>query len=170
MFIFGHESGHYVLNHIPKQLTGMAIALFFVYWACANFASWLARRFGASWGLQDQDAAEGPLSTRAGFVVLIFAITIAGFILEPAANTFSRHFEHEADVYGQEAIHGLVPDPQKTAVAGFQALGEAWLEDPNPSPIIEFWEYNHPSVKTRANFAANYNPWADGGHGEFFDK
>jgi STE24 endopeptidase len=170
MFIFGHESGHYVLNHIPKQLVGYALSLFFVFWFCAAFAAWLARRFGASWGLRSQNAAVGLLASRAGFVVLIFAITIAGFILEPAANTFSRHFEHEADVYGQEAIHGLVPDPQKTAVAGFQALGEAWLEDPNPSPIIEFWEYNHPSVKTRANFAANYNPWANGGHGEFFDK
>jgi STE24 endopeptidase len=168
MFVFGHESGHYVLNHIPKMLTGIAIALFFVYWACAAVSARLARRFGASWRLKGQDAAAAPLSTRAGFVVLIFAITAAGFILEPASNTFSRHFEHEADIYGQEAIHGLVPDPQKTAVAGFQALGEAWLEDPNPSPFIEFWEYNHPSVKTRANFASHYDPWANGGLGEFF--
>jgi Zn-dependent protease with chaperone function len=170
MFIFGHESGHYVLNHIPKGLIVYAIALFFVYWACAGFAAWLARRFGARWRLHGQDAPQAPLSTRAGFVVLIFAVTVAGFVLEPADNTCSRYFEHQADVYGQEAIHGLVPDPQKTAVAGFQALGEAWLEDPDPSPFIEFWEYNHPSVKTRANFAANYNPWANGGHGEFFDK
>jgi Zn-dependent protease with chaperone function len=166
MFVFGHESGHYVLNHIPKMIAGYAVGLFFVYWACAVWSEKLARRFGQRWHL-DQLA---PLSQRAGFVVLIFAITVAGFVLEPAANTFSRHFEHEADVYGQEAIHGLVPDPQKTAVAGFQALGEAWLEDPNPSPFIEFWEYNHPSVKTRANFAAQYNPWANGGHGKFFDK
>ena len=191
MFIFGHESGHYVLNHIPKMLAGIAIALFFVYWACAAFAAWLADRFGARWGIiedlgapsfaplakggtthepDSQTSEPSPLSTRAGFVVLIFAITLASFILEPASNTFSRHFEHQADVYGQEAIHGLVPDPQKTAVAGFQALGEAWLEDPDPSPLIEFWEYNHPSVKTRADFAAQYNPWANGGHGEFFDK
>jgi Zn-dependent protease with chaperone function len=170
MFIFGHESGHYILNHIPKQLAGLAIALFFVYWGCAAFSAWLARRFGDSWLLQGHDVATAQLSTRAGFVILIFAITLAGFVLEPVGNTFSRHFEHEADVYGQEAIHGLVPDPQKTAVAGFQALGEAWLEDPNPSPLIEFWEYNHPSVKTRANFAAKYDPWANGGHGEFFDK
>ena len=174
MFIFGHESGHYVLNHIPKQLAGMALGLFFIYWACAAFAGWLARRFGASWRLQgpapDSVTGASPLATRAGFVVLIFAITVAGFILEPAGNAFSRHFEHQADIYGQEAIHSLVPDPQKTATASFQALGEAWLEDPNPSPLIEFWEYSHPSVKTRANFAANYNPWANGGHGEFFDK
>jgi Zn-dependent protease with chaperone function len=166
MFVFGHESGHYVLNHIPKMLFGMALGLFFVYWGCAWFAAWLVRRFGARWRLD----ATAPLASRAGFVVLLFAISLAGFVLEPALNAFSRHFEHEADVYGQEAIHGLVPDPRKTAVTGFNALGEAWLEDPNPSPFIEFWLYNHPSVQTRANFAAHYDPWANGGHGEFFDK
>jgi Zn-dependent protease with chaperone function len=166
MLVFGHESGHYVLKHIPKMLTGFAIALFFVYWACARFADWLATRFGARWGL---DAA-APLACRAGFVVLLFTVTVASFVLEPAANGFSRHFEHQADVYGQEAIHGLVPDPQRTAVAGFNTLGAAWLEDPNPSPFVEFWEYNHPSVKSRANFAAQYNPWENGGRGEFFAR
>jgi STE24 endopeptidase len=140
LFIFGHESGHYVLNHIPKMIAGIAAALFFVYWACAGFAAWLARRFGPRWGLNDTAA----LSTRAGFVVLLFTVSVASFVLEPASNTFSRHFEHQADVYGQEAIHGIVADPQKTAVASFNALGEAWLEDPNPSPFIEFWELQPP--------------------------
>ena len=163
LFIFGHESGHYVLNHIPKELGGIALALFFVFWACAAFAEWLVRRFGPRWQIDS-------VSSRAGFLTLMFALSIAGFILTPASNTYSRYFEHQADVYGQEAIHGLVPDPQKTAVSGFNHLGEAWLEDPNPNPIIEFWDYNHPSVKNRANFAAHYNPWANGGHGKFFDK
>ena len=169
LFIFGHESGHYVLHHIPKMLAGMAVALFFVYWACAEFAAWLARRFGARWRLlQGQEDGAAPLSSRAGFIVLLFAISVVGFLLTPASNAFSRHFEHQADVYGQEAIHGIVAEPRKTAVAAFNALGEAWLEDPNPSPFIEFWLYNHPSVQTRANFAAHYDPWANNGHGEFF--
>jgi STE24 endopeptidase len=166
MFVFAHECGHYVLNHIPKGLAISAIGLFFIYWACAGFGAALAKRFGARWGL----SAAAPLASRAGFVVLIFAVSVAAFVLEPVSNTISRFFEHEADVYGQEAMHGLVPDPQKTAVAGFNALGEAWLEDPDPSPFIEFWEYNHPSVKTRANFAAHYDPWANGGRGRFFEK
>jgi len=168
LFVFGHESGHYVLHHIPKMLAGMAIALFFVYWACAGFSAWLARRYGTRWQIGQYDG--NPLATRTGFLVLMLAITVAGFVLEPASNTFSRYFEHQADVYGQEAIHGIVADPQKTAVSGFNHLGEAWLEDPNPSPFIEFWEYSHPSVQTRANFAQQYDPWANGGHGEFFDK
>ena len=169
LFIFGHESGHYVLHHIPKLIAGMSVALFFIYWACAGFAAWLSRRFGSRWQLGGQEDGN-PLASRAGFIVLLFAISVAGFLLEPVNSTFSRHFEHQADVYGQEAIHGVVADPQKTAVSAFNHLGEAWLEDPNPNSFIEFWEYSHPSTQHRAIFAEQYDPWANGGRGEFFDK
>ncbi|HWG19304.1 MAG TPA: M48 family metallopeptidase [Terracidiphilus sp.] len=169
MFIFGHETGHYVLHHIQKGLIAAAVFLFFVFWGCAGFSQWLVRRYGERWDIHAQDRI-APLATRAGFVVLLFTLSIAGFVLQPIGNTFSRYLEHQADVYGQEAMHGLVPDPQKTAVAAFDSLGEAWLEDPNPSRFVEFWLYNHPSVKNRANFAAHYNPWANGGHGEFFKQ
>ena len=161
LFIFGHESGHYVLHHIPKYIAIYSVGLFFVYWACAAFAAWLVRRFGGKWGASE-------IASRTGFVVLLFTVSIAGFLLEPATNAVSRHFEHQADVFGQEAIHGIVPDPQKTTVAAFDDLGKAWLEDPNPSPLIEFWLYSHPSTLHRAEFALHYDPWANGGHGEFF--
>jgi Zn-dependent protease with chaperone function len=161
LFIFGHESGHYVLHHIPKALGITAVSLFFIFWACSGFADWLIGRCGQRWRAPD-------LSSRAGFLVLLFAISAASFLLEPVSNAASRHFEHQADVYGQEAVHGLVPDPQKTAVAAFNDLGAAWLEDPDPSPFIEFWLYSHPSTQSRANFALHYDPWANGGHGEFF--
>jgi len=163
LFIFAHESGHYVLNHIPKGIALTAVALFFVFWGCAGFAAWLVRRFGARWGAES-------ISSRTGFVVLLFVASVASFLLDPVSNAVSRHFEHQADVYGQEAIHGLVPDPQKTAVASFNALGQAWLDDPDPSLFIEVWLYNHPSTQNRANVALHYDPWANGGHGEFFDK
>ena len=161
LFVFGHEGGHYVLHHIPKGFALSAIGLFFLYWACAAFAAWLVRRFGEQWGASEQ-------SSRTGFVVLLFSISIASFLLQPVSNAVSRYFEHQADVYGQEAIHGIVPDPQKTAVAAFNAMGRSWLEDPNPNPLIEFWLGNHPSTQQRANFALHYDPWANGGHGEFF--
>ena len=170
LFIFGHESGHYVLNHIPNGIAVSAVALFFVFRACAWFAGWLAGRFGARWGLVGIEAGQNAFASRQGFLVLLFALSVAGVVLQPASNTYSRHIEHEADIYGQEAIHGIVADPRKTAVGAFNHLGEAWLEDPDPSPFIEFWEYNHHSVQTRANFAAHYDPWANGGRGRFFDR
>lgn len=163
MFIFGHESGHYVLNHIPKGLTLTMAGLLLMFWICARLAEWMVRRFGERWKVS-------AVSSRTGFLVLFFAFSIGGFVSTPVANTISRYFEHEADVYGQEAIQGLVPDPQKTAVSGFNHLGEAWLEDPAPNAFIEFWMDSHPSVRDRADFAEHYNPWANGGRGRFFTR
>lgn len=169
MFVFAHESGHYVLHHIVKGLALSAISFFLVFWACARMADWLVRRFGARWGIAPEPGVP-PLATRTGFLIPVLVFSVVSFVLQPAANTVSRYFEHQADVYGQEAIHTLVPDPQKTAVSGFNHLGEAWLEDPDPNPFIEFWLYDHPSVQNRATFAEHYNPWANGGQGEFFKE
>ena len=134
LFIFGHESGHYVLHHIPKMLAGMIFALFFVYWGCAAFAGWMASRFGFTWHLGGLKGGKGALSSRQGFLVLLLAISIVSFLLTPASNAFSRYFEHQADIYGQEAIHGIVADPQKTAVAAFNALAKPGLKTPIPVP------------------------------------
>lgn len=167
LFIFAHETGHYLLHHIPKGLAISAVCLFFVFWGCAAFAAWIARRCGERWRI---DSSAGGLASRTGFVTLLFALSIASFLMEPLANAISRHFEHQADVFGQEAIHGVVPDPQKTAVAAFNALGRIWLEDPHPNAFIEFWFFSHPSTEQRANFAAHYDPWKNGGHGKYFAR
>ena len=161
LFIFAHESGHYVLHHIAKGLAISAACIFFIFWICAGIAAWLVRYRGSRWQIES-------LSSRAGFVLLLFVLTIASFVIEPGGNAISRHFEHQADVYGQEAIHGIVPDPQRTAVDAFNALGRAWLDNPHPSAFAEFWLDSHPSIQQRAKFAAHYDPWKKGGHGEYF--
>lgn len=161
LFIFAHETGHYVLHHIAKGLGISAACIFFIFRICAGVAAWLVRRRGSRWQIES-------LSNRSGFVLLLFVLTIAGFLIEPGGNAVSRHFEHQADVYGQEAIHGIVPDPQRTAVDAFNALGRAWLENPHPSPFAEFWLDSHPSIQQRAKFAAHYNPWKNSSHGEYF--
>ena len=163
LFTFAHESGHYVLNHIAKGLALGAIGMFALFWAVARFAEALVRRFGARWHVST-------LASLPGLAVLLLSLSMLQIFTEPIENTISRHFEHEADIYGQEAIHSLVPNPQETAVAAFQALGEAYLEDPNPNPFIEIWSYDHPSIQTRARFAAQYNPWTPGQQPQFFTK
>jgi Zn-dependent protease with chaperone function len=169
LFIFGHESGHYVLNHIVKGLIASAVFLFFVFAGCARVAEAMVRRFGLRWGIERRENVP-PVATRTGFVALMLVVSVVLFLLEPMGNSLSRYFEHQADIYGQEAIHGLVPDPQKTAVSSFNHLGEAWLDDPDPNRFVEFWLYSHPSVQNRARFAEHYNPWANGGHGQFFNN
>ena len=45
---------------------------------------------------------------------------------------FSRYLEHQADIYGLEVIHGLVPDSSQAAAHAFQKLGEKALSYPDP--------------------------------------
>jgi STE24 endopeptidase len=132
LFIFAHESGHYVI-----------------------------RRHGPRWRITSQQdfAALAVLS-------LIFAVMTTAF--EPIQSAVSRHDEHAADVYGQEAINGLVPDPQATAQSAFDALGRSDFSDPNPNRLYEFWAFDHPSIPRRAAFAHAYNPWAPGLHPKYF--
>jgi STE24 endopeptidase len=163
LFTFAHESGHYVLNHIPKGLTIAAIGMFPFFFLVVRLAQWLAHRYRAAWSVPST-------ASLPGLVVLLAAFAILQIITEPAMNTMSRHFEHEADVYGQEAVHGIVANPQKTAVNAFSDLGEAYLDDSDPNPFLEFWTYDHPSIQTRATYAAHYDPWVPEGKPVFFPK
>lgn len=59
-------------------------------------------------------------------------------------------------------IHGIVPDQGQVAAQYFQMSGELNLADPDPSPFINFWFFDHPSRKERVNFMVNYDPWKEG--------
>ncbi len=160
--IFGHELGHYALHHIADGVLFSAALLLVGFYVGQRIALWLLRRFGARWGVRSQD-------DWAFLVVLALVLQGLSFVSEPIDNGFSRSIEHAADVYGQEAIHGIVADPQTTLQEGFQRLGRASLEDPDPHPLIEFWASSHPTIVERAAFAAAYNPWSAGRHPKYFD-
>ena len=163
LFIFGHESGHYVLNHIVYgvffSIFGLLITLFLAY----HFIQWAIAKYGTRWGVPSQ-------TDWAALGVLLLAFSIFGLISEPIENTFSRHDEHAADVYGQEAIHGLVANPQVVAKETFDILGATSYADPNPSQLYEFWTGSHPAIGRRAAFAKAYDPWAPGMEPKYFKK
>jgi len=160
LFVFGHEMGHYVLGHIWLSIGlaagGILISLFLAY----HGMTWALTRWGGRWGIR-------ALDDWASLPVLLLAVSILGFVGDPVSNYFSRVMEHNADIYGLEVIHGIVPDSAQAAARGFQKLGEISLDDPNPSPFIEFWLYGHPSIRDRVRFAAEYDPWARGGHTKY---
>jgi Zn-dependent protease with chaperone function len=159
--VFGHELGHYALHHIVKGLWFSAVLLLVGFYVGQRMTQWLLRRYGARWGIRSQ-------SDWACLAVLVLVLQALSFLSEPIDNGFSRSIEHAADVYGQEAIHGIVADPQSTMQQGFQRLGETSLEDPTPHPFVDFWMSSHPAIGRRAAFAAAYNPWAVGQHPKYF--
>ena len=163
LFTYGHEQGHYVLHHIPKGLAFSAAVFFVFYWIAFHLLNWLVRRRGGAWGI-DAVASWSSL----GLVLLL--MTVLGFLADPIANSFSRTIEHQADVYGQEVIHGLVPNPQAIVVHSFCSDAQLWLDDPVPNAFVVFWTYSHPSTEQRAEFAAHYDPWLPGHTPRYFTK
>ncbi len=155
VFVVGHEMGHYVLNHIPKSIAfaaGLIIVLLLLIHLAINRVLARKQRRWALRGLDDW----------ASLPALLLFFYLFFFLAEPAFNTFSRYQEHEADVYGLEVIHGIVPDSSRTAAEAFQKLGEIDLADPDPGTFIKVWLYSHPPLAERLTFAHGYDPWSRG--------
>ena len=162
-FIFAHEMGHYVLHHIVYGMAAAAALVFLCLWLGARTCTWLLRRFGSQWDIHT-------LHDPAALAVLLLILLCGQFLTEPLQNIVSRRIEHAADVYGQEAIHGIVPDPQATAARAFQLLGEQNLASPERRPFVDFWCSNHPSIADRIEFAVSYDPWSGNAHPKYFPK
>ena len=161
VFIFGHELGHYVLGHIVTGLVLSTFGTLAFLWLGYHLAHWLIRRYGGRWQISG-------VAQWSAVPVLLLVAAILSFVSSPIESAISRHFEHQADIYGQEIIHGIVADPQKTAQQSFQDLGEQSFDLPSPNPLIVFWSYSHPTILERATFARDYNPWQPGRQPEFF--
>ncbi len=95
--VMGHEMGHYVLNHIYKDLLLFFPIILFVSFALLRWSlDWCLARWGEKWQIRGiGDTAVLPL------VVLL--VSLFGFVLTPIFNTHIRTAEREADMYGLNA-------------------------------------------------------------------
>jgi len=160
VFVAGHEMGHYVLDHVWKGLAFGAVLLFVFFYLGFRSIGWLLGRWGAKWEIRGLD-------DWASLPALLLLLSIFGFVANPVGSAVSRYFEHQADQYGLEVTHGLTPDSPQIAAQSFQILGEVDLSDPDPNPVNVFLFYSHPTISDRVRFALSYDPWANGGRGEF---
>ena len=160
LFVFGHEMGHYVLGHIPKEVSIILLILLALFYLAYRLANGLLARYGERWGIQS-------LSDWSSLPMLALILFILTFLATPMFSGVSRHFEHQADQYGIEVIHGLVPDEPRTAALAFQKLGEISLDYPYVSKFWELWAWDHPTIRDRMIYVQTYNPWAEGKQPEF---
>jgi STE24 endopeptidase len=160
LFVFGHEMGHYVLYHIPKEMTIILLQLLVLFYLGYRLANWMVARYGARWGIAS-------LSDWASLPLLMLIISVLTFLATPAFNAVSRHYEHQADQYGLEVIRGLVPNAQLSAAQAFQILGERSLDYPYVGKLAEFWAWSHPTIRDRMIFVQSYDPWGEGKQAEF---
>lgn len=155
LFVFGHEMGHYVLHHIRNGIIFSAGVLFLALFAGFHALHWALSRFGAAWKIRGVD-------DWASLPLLILLLTLFNLGFTPIDNAYSRHLEHQADQYGLEVVHGIVPDAPQVAAHSFQVLGEIDLSEPSPSEAVKIWFYDHPTLDERILFAQTYDPWDNG--------
>ena len=152
LLVFGHEMGHYVLNHIYKGLAFAAVLMLAGFWLGRRMVLAMLARRGDHWRLRG-------INDLAALPVLMLALSLLSFFGEPIGNAFSRHIEHQADIYGLEVTHGLFPHSGAVGASSFQKLGEKSYDYPTPNPLLVFWSYTHPPIADRIRFALEYDPW-----------
>jgi STE24 endopeptidase len=150
LFVFGHEMGHYVLNHIYKGLGFFAVMSLAGFWIGRGIVLALLSRWSGQWKIRGID-------DLAALPVLMLTLSLLSLAGEPIGNAFSRHIEHQADVYGLEVTRGLFPNNGQVAASSFQKLGEKSYDYPTPNPLLVFWSYSHPPIADRVRFALQYN-------------
>lgn len=140
--VMGHEMGHYVLNHLYKDVLFFSIVyvLFFalLYWSL----DWSLKRWGDKWQVRGVgDTAVLPLA--------VLIISIFSFVMTPVFNTWVRTAEAEADMFGLNASR----QPDGFARAAIH-LGE--YRKMSPGPVEEWIFYDHPSGRNRIYLAMRW--------------
>lgn len=148
--VVAHEIGHYLMGHIWKSIVigglGSILLLYFVY----RMSNWLLSKSNGRFGFDK-------LSDIAAFPLIMLLINIMIFTTAPISNAYSRNMEVEADRYELE----LTKNNFATAT-GTVKLHQQSLTMPEPGLIYMLWTYDHPTFKSRVDFANQYKPWDTG--------
>jgi len=129
--VLGHEMGHYVLNHVYKMLTEIAIVIGLGFALVGVGFDRLAPR----WRIRS-------IGDLAGLPLVALLFSVYQFAATPINNTIVRTQEYEADIFGLNAAR----QPDGFANAALK-LGD--YRKLNPGPIEEFIFFDHPSGHTR---------------------
>ena len=160
LFVFGHEMGHYVLLHIPQLIAIISAILLVLLYIAYRVVGGILTRWGPTWQIRGID-------DWASLPLLLLLLSVLAFLVTPVFNGISRYYEHEADRYGIEVIHGIVPNANQVAAHYFEKSGEINLNDPAPSEWVKIWFYDHPTRPERVHFVATYDPWSQGEKGKY---
>lgn len=136
--VLGHEMGHYVLNHLVKNLLASSLVVAFGFALVgAGFERMRGRK--PAWKI----ASVGDV---AGLPLIALLFTVYQLAATPVTNTITRTSEYEADIFGLNASR----QPDGFASVSLK-LGE--YRKLSPGPLEEFVLFDHPSGRTRI-FAA----------------
>ena len=148
--VVAHEMGHYLMGHIWKSIVFGGLASLLVLYLVYRLCNWFLRKSQGRWGIQK-------LSDIAALPLIMLMVNLMLFITSPAINAYSRSVELEADRFELE----LTQNNFATATATVKLHNQS-LAMPEPGYIYMLWNYDHPTYKSRVDFANDYRPWENG--------
>jgi len=143
--VLGHEMGHYVLNHLMKNLleSSMVVAIGL---ALVGIGFERLRVRHGDWRISS-------VGDVAGLPLIALLFSVYAFAATPVNNSIVRETEYEADMFGLNAAR----QPDGFANAALK-LGE--YRKLAPGPIEEIVFFDHPSGRTRIFSAMQWKAWS----------
>jgi STE24 endopeptidase len=135
LFVVAHEMGHEKEKHVIKNIVLASAGLLLGFGALA----WLG---GRGWFLSWSGASG--ISDLRGLPVLLLYLTIAGLLVLPIENAFSRAFERRADEIAVDLTGNSA-----AGIRSFRRLAFSNLADLRPPRIAELTLFTHPSIPDR---------------------
>ena len=148
--VVAHEVGHYLMGHIWKSIVIGGLGSIFILYLVYRMSTWALRKSKGRFGFNK-------LSDIAAFPLIMLIINIMLFATAPISNAYSRSIELEADRFELE----LTQNNFATGT-GTVKLHQQSLTMPEPGLIYLIWTYDHPTFKSRVDFANEYKPWENG--------
>jgi len=142
LFVFGHEMGHYVLNHGAKLVTYAAIFIVIGFGLTRSLFDAAVRRWGIRWGVRG-------IADPAGLPLLSLILSVYFFVITPLDNTVTRVTEREADAFGINTSR----EPDGMARVALKLGAYRKLD---PGPLEEFIFFDHPSGRARIRMAMDW--------------
>jgi STE24 endopeptidase len=135
--VMGHEMGHYVLNHVVRNLIYLSIVILFGYWFVHRLFDAVLVRFGARFGIRDR-------TDPAGLPLALAVFSLYMLLATPVINSIIRTAEKEADLYGLNSAR----EPHGFATAAMRLSTYRKIQ---PGYWEEVIFYDHPSGYDRVH-------------------
>ena len=140
--VLGHEMGHYVMDHVTRELLLEALVILLGFAVINRAYLWACDVFGGQWQVRK-------LSDVAGLPLLVALANIYMFLAIPVTDSISRTTEYQADIFGLDAVRK--PDAFATVMLKLSTYRK--LE---PGKWEEIIFYDHPSGRTRIEAAMRW--------------
>jgi STE24 endopeptidase len=139
--VLAHELGHHVHRDIWKLIVSQAVLMLGGLFMVNIVLHWFIDTLHFYNSLTDP-------ATLPFFFVLT---GVFGLIFMPITNGYSRLIEYQADEYALQSTHKVAAFKSAMTRLANQNLAEI-----EPSPLIEFFFYSHPSIKRRLAHADEF--------------